>query len=138
MVTIAHLYPAELNIYGDSGNVIALRKRLEGAVPDTARPEDSAIGTIREQIGVIERKGTGLRERIVKLQRETIDQREVASALSIFEPVWEQLRDLAHLEKVSQQELFRQAFDMLFADRGLSSWSGAIESADKEREAGKG
>ncbi len=31
MVTLvlAHLYPAELNIYGDSGNIIALRKRLE-------------------------------------------------------------------------------------------------------------
>ena len=28
-VVIAHLYPAELNIYGDTGNIIALRKRLE-------------------------------------------------------------------------------------------------------------
>ena len=29
VVTIAHLYPTELNTYGDSGNVIALRKLLE-------------------------------------------------------------------------------------------------------------
>jgi len=28
-VTVVHLYPAELNIYGDSGNVLALRKRLQ-------------------------------------------------------------------------------------------------------------
>lgn len=28
-ITIAHLYPDDMNIYGDSGNVIALRKRLE-------------------------------------------------------------------------------------------------------------
>lgn len=28
-VTIAHLYPDDMNIYGDSGNVVALRKRLE-------------------------------------------------------------------------------------------------------------
>jgi CobQ-like glutamine amidotransferase family enzyme len=28
-LTIAHLYPGEMNIYGDTGNVIALRRRLE-------------------------------------------------------------------------------------------------------------
>ena len=28
-VVIAHLYPREMNIYGDTGNVIALRRRLE-------------------------------------------------------------------------------------------------------------
>lgn len=28
-LTIAHLYPYEMNIYGDTGNVIALRRRLE-------------------------------------------------------------------------------------------------------------
>jgi len=29
LVTIAHLYPGEMNIYGDMGNIITLRKRLE-------------------------------------------------------------------------------------------------------------
>jgi CobQ-like glutamine amidotransferase family enzyme len=28
-LVLAHLYPAEMNIYGDRGNVLALRKRLE-------------------------------------------------------------------------------------------------------------
>lgn len=28
-LTIAHLYPAEMNIYGDTGNVLVLRRRLE-------------------------------------------------------------------------------------------------------------
>ena len=28
-LVIAHLYPSEMNIYGDTGNVIALRRRLE-------------------------------------------------------------------------------------------------------------
>ena len=28
-IVIAHLYPSEMNIYGDLGNVIALTKRLE-------------------------------------------------------------------------------------------------------------
>jgi lipid II isoglutaminyl synthase (glutamine-hydrolysing) len=29
MITLVHLYPREMNIYGDTGNVIVLRKRLE-------------------------------------------------------------------------------------------------------------
>ena len=29
MITLVHLYPREMNIYGDTGNVIALRRRLE-------------------------------------------------------------------------------------------------------------
>ncbi len=29
MITLVHLYPQELNIYGDTGNVLVLRKRLE-------------------------------------------------------------------------------------------------------------
>ena len=29
LITIAHLYPREMNIYGDMGNIIALVKRLE-------------------------------------------------------------------------------------------------------------
>lgn len=28
-VTIAHLYPDDMNIYGDSGNIVALRRRLQ-------------------------------------------------------------------------------------------------------------
>lgn len=28
-VTIAHLYPDDMNVYGDSGNIMALRKRLQ-------------------------------------------------------------------------------------------------------------
>jgi lipid II isoglutaminyl synthase (glutamine-hydrolysing) len=29
MITLVHLYPREMNIYGDTGNVLVLRKRLE-------------------------------------------------------------------------------------------------------------
>ncbi len=28
-LTIAHLYPQEMNTYGDSGNIVALQKRLQ-------------------------------------------------------------------------------------------------------------
>jgi hypothetical protein len=32
-----------------------------------------------------------VREAVLKLQRESIDRREVSAALSVFDPVWEQL-----------------------------------------------
>lgn len=28
-IVIAHMYPREMNIYGDMGNVLTLRRRLE-------------------------------------------------------------------------------------------------------------
>jgi hypothetical protein len=43
-IVIAHLYPREMNIYGDLGNVIALRKRLEWRGYDVAvRPVDVGV-----------------------------------------------------------------------------------------------
>ena len=29
MITLVHLYPREMNIYGDTGNVIVLKRRLQ-------------------------------------------------------------------------------------------------------------
>ena len=29
MITLVHLYPREMNIYGDTGNVLVLRRRLQ-------------------------------------------------------------------------------------------------------------
>lgn len=36
--------------------------------------------------------------------------------------VHDQIRDLAHAKRCSQQELFRRALDHLFAEEGLPSW----------------
>lgn len=43
-IVIAHLYPREMNIYGDLGNVIALRRRLEWRGYDVdVRPVDVGV-----------------------------------------------------------------------------------------------
>jgi CobQ-like glutamine amidotransferase family enzyme len=43
-IVIAHLYPREMNIYGDLGNIIALRKRLEWRGHDVVvRPVDVGV-----------------------------------------------------------------------------------------------
>lgn len=36
--------------------------------------------------------------------------------------VHDQFRDLSHAKRCSQQELFRRAADLLFAQEGLPSW----------------
>lgn len=38
--------------------------------------------------------------------------------------VHDQIRELALTKRCSQQELFRGAMDMLFAEEGLTSWDG--------------
>ena len=43
--------------------------------------------------------------------------------------VHEQLRQLAFNRKISQQELFRQSLNLLFAREGLSSWEELEEEA---------
>ena len=50
------------------------------------------------------------------------DPTEKRQSLYLPIPVHEQLRELAYTKRVSQQELFRRALDMLFADEGLPSW----------------
>jgi CobQ-like glutamine amidotransferase family enzyme len=44
VITIVHLYPREMNIYGDIGNVIALRRRLEWRGME-ARVDNVGVGT---------------------------------------------------------------------------------------------
>ena len=62
-LTIVHLYPEEMNIYGDGGNVLALTKRLEwrgidyelvpigvGDDYDLPRPISSLVAAARTRV----------------------------------------------------------------------------------------
>jgi site-specific DNA recombinase len=64
----------------------ALRKLVAAGAPDATR-----LAAINDDIRTAEQKATTLVHQIEKVQREAIDPREVASALSAFDPVWEQL-----------------------------------------------
>jgi site-specific DNA recombinase len=61
-------------------------KKLVAKGPDAAR-----LAELNEQIRLAEQKATVLGEQILQRRRETVDQGEVAAALSVFDPVWEQL-----------------------------------------------
>lgn len=46
---------------------------------------------LQERIRVGERRSTELREQVISLAREVVDDHEVAQAMSIFDPVWDSL-----------------------------------------------
>lgn len=44
--------------------------------------------------------------------------------------VHDQLRDIAHAKRISQQEIFRRALDLYFAQEGMPSWDEAKQKGD--------
>jgi site-specific DNA recombinase len=66
----------------------ALRKRL--AASGTAG-NGAETDRLRDDIRKLEQQATEVRERIVALTRDVVDQREVENALALFDPVWDTL-----------------------------------------------
>lgn len=66
----------------------ALRKRAAATGP---AGDGAETALLRDQIRTLEQRATEVRERIVALSRDIVDQREVENALSLFDPVWETL-----------------------------------------------
>ena len=106
-----------------------LRKRR---VMESTVENISELTALNEQMGAVDRRITSLRGQILKLQRETIDQREVAKALSIFEPVWEQL---APREQARVIELLvdRVAYDGRAGTVSITFHPTGIRALAKER-----
>ncbi len=57
-----------------------------GTSPATARLAD-----VQDRIRATEQRGTEIREELLALSRELVDERELARALSLFDPVWDTL-----------------------------------------------
>lgn len=49
------------------------------------------LATLQDRIRAAEQRNTEVREQIVALSRDIVDEREVAAALSLFDPVWDTL-----------------------------------------------
>jgi site-specific DNA recombinase len=58
----------------------------DGNTPATARLAD-----LQERIRVTERRATEVREQVISLSHKLVDEREVAKAMSVFDPVWDSL-----------------------------------------------
>jgi site-specific DNA recombinase len=64
-------------------------QRLASTAGETDAADEMA--ELQERIQADERRATQLREEIIRLSRQNIDERELASALSLFDPVWDTL-----------------------------------------------
>ncbi len=72
-----------------------------------------------------------LREAAKKLPQKRVAEQEpvaeetknqVRQTLYLPTEIHDQIRDAAHVKRCSQQEIFRQALDLWFANEGLPSW----------------
>lgn len=69
-----------------------VRKLVEQIAPDDRNtPAVSRLADLQERIRNAERRATEIREQVIALSRELVDEREVARALSVFDPVWDSL-----------------------------------------------
>ncbi|GIW90481.1 MAG: hypothetical protein KatS3mg109_0913 [Pirellulaceae bacterium] len=69
-----------------------VRKLVEQIVPtDGSTPAVSRLADLQERIRHAERRAAEIREQVIALSRELLDEQEIARALSIFDPVWESL-----------------------------------------------
>jgi site-specific DNA recombinase len=58
---------------------------------DASAPAISRLADLQERMRDAERRVTEIDERIIALGREMVEEREVARALSVFDPVWDSL-----------------------------------------------
>jgi len=49
------------------------------------------LADLQDQIRTIEQRMTAIREEVITIQRETVDEGDLARALAVFDPVWESL-----------------------------------------------
>jgi len=64
-------------------------RKLAAGVKDGQKAGE--LANVQDRIRTAEQRATEVREQIVALSREMVDEREVEAALSVFDPVWETL-----------------------------------------------
>ena len=65
-------------------------QKLAGRIATNGTATD-LVADLQDRIRVAEQRATQVREELIALGRELVDEKEVAQALSLFDPVWETL-----------------------------------------------
>lgn len=69
-----------------------IRKLLQQIVPGEGNtPATDRLADLQERIRGAEKRATAIREQVILLSRDIVDHREVASAMAVFDPVWDSL-----------------------------------------------
>ncbi len=104
-------------------------------------PAAARLADLQERIRNAERRTTEIREEVIALSRELVDQREVANAMSIFDPVWDSLTPREQV-RVVQLLVERVDFDgasgkvsITFHPCGIKTLADELASRDAEHAA---
>jgi site-specific DNA recombinase len=82
-------------------------RKLAGRLATNGTATDR-MADLQDRIGAVEQRNTQVREELITLGRERLDEREVARLLAVFDPVWE---TLAPREQVRVIRLLVQRVD---------------------------
>lgn len=61
------------------------------AAASDGRSATDQLADLQDRIRTLEQRMTAIREEVISFQREAVDERDLARALSVFDPVWESL-----------------------------------------------
>ncbi len=87
--SLAELQAQERGLQRELSRHSADLRRLASA--QKSNEKTGELATIQDRIRAAEQRTTEIREQIVALSREMVDEREVEAALSAFDPVWDTL-----------------------------------------------
>jgi site-specific DNA recombinase len=121
---------------------VDVRKLVDEITPDDRNtPAVSRLADLQERIRNAERRATEIREQVIALSRELVDEREVARALSVFDPVWDSLTPREQA-RVIQLLVERVDYDgakgkvaITFRPTGIKTLAGDLASRRKEKTA---
>jgi site-specific DNA recombinase len=117
-----------------------VRKLVEQIAPDDRNtPAVSRLADLQERIRTAERRATEIREQVIALSRALVDEREVARALSVFDPVWDSLtpREQARIVQLLVERVdydgAKGKVSITFRPSGIKTLAGDVASRRKEK-----
>ncbi len=109
-------------------------RKLAGRLPSNGKATER-MADLQDQIRIAEQRATQVREELIALGKEIIDEQEVAKTLSLFDPVWESL-SLREQTRIIQLLVERVDYDgekgtvsVTFHPAGIKALSQELEGA---------
>jgi len=126
----------ELTIY--NADITALASQVAPAGGD-ARDSDR-LAELQERISTVESRAKEVRDKLLALGRRKVDDREVAQALSLFDPTWETLTS-REKARIIHLLIERIEFDgssgemsITFRPSGIKTLTGGTDSNDNSED----
>jgi site-specific DNA recombinase len=133
---VAELEAERRGLERELGRWNAEVRKLAG---DASTPTVSRLADLQERIRDAERRTTEINEQIIALSQEMVDEREVALALSIFDPVWDSLtqREQARIVQLLIEQVDYDGaagkVSITFRPSGIKMLAGELANQPKEK-----